>query len=148
MKFQFTLSHKQELLRIKNNFILPNLKQGEELIGFFAGEVQVSLWWWLVFGPLTFLGFRLIYVAVTNQGLQLHKCNVFLRPSSFNFFNYDEISELNYSESYGSGILKLRFQNGRELKVGTILFRSKVSMNEDSTFLNDKTREFLISKSK
>lgn len=123
--------------QIKNDFILPHLKQGEELVGFFQASYTPSFIWSL------FIFFnRMCYVAVTNQGLHLHKLSVFGKPENYNFFSYAEISKMNLVKGFMQAPLQLVFSNGSKLALN-----AQLKGVEKVPKLDDRTREFLLSKS-
>ncbi len=128
--------------KIKNDFILPNLKQGEELVGFFQASYMPSLGWFFLIGPLVALGVRVYYVAVTNQGLHLHKLSLFGKPETYNFFSYAEISKMTLGKGFLQAPLQMVFTNGRKLTL-----KAQLKGVEKVAKLDDKTREFLISRS-
>ena len=131
--------------RIKKDFILPRLKQGEELIGFFQARYVPFLWFFLI-GPIMLLGIRIYYIAVTNQGLHIHKLSFFSmrKVDVYNFFSYAEISKINLGKALilPEAPLKLVFSNGRKLKL-----RALVRGGKKAVKLDDRTRSFLLSKS-
>lgn len=128
--------------KIKNEFILPRLKQGEELIGFFQASYTPSRGWLFLIGPLIFIGMRIYYVAVTNQGLHLHKLSFFGKPENYNFFSYAEISKIKLGKGFLQAPLQLVFSNGRKL-----VLKAQLKGEEKVAKLDDQTREFLLSKS-
>jgi hypothetical protein len=128
--------------QFKNDFILPNLKQGEELIGFFQATYTPSLWWVILIGPLIYMGMRNYYVAVTNLGIHLYKLNFFGKLDTYNFFYYTEISEIKISKGFLQATLKLVFSNGRKLAL-----KAQLKGPESAAKLDDQTVEFLLSKS-
>ncbi len=128
--------------KIKIDFILPRLKQDEELVGFFQAAYMPSSGWLLLVGPLMLLGMRVYYVAVTNQGLHLHKLSFFGKPDTYNFFPYAEISKMKLGNGFLQAPLQLAFTNGRKLTL-------KVQLRgvDKVAKLDDRTKEFLLSKS-
>ncbi len=128
--------------KIINEVILPNIKQGEELIGYFQALYLPSFWWLLLIGPLWSLGFRIYVVAATNQGLHLHKLNLLGKPDTYNYFPFAEISHLQLGNGILQAPLQLKFVNGRKLRL-----RAQLKGTEKVMKLDDKTREFLLSRS-
>jgi hypothetical protein len=127
--------------QIKNDFILPRLKQGEELIGFFQASYTPSIGWFFLIGPLMFLGMRIYYVAVTNQGIHLHKLSFFDKPETYNFFPYAEISKIKLGKGFLQAPLQMVFSNSRKLTL-----KAQLKGVEKVAKLDDQTREFLLSK--
>lgn len=129
--------------RALNEVITPQLRNGEQLIGFFQAQYLPSLWWILLIGPLLFLGMRMYYVAVTDQGLYLHKLGMLGGISSSDYFTWEEIIGL----QLGSGLLqapfKLKFANGRKLKL-----KAQLKGVEKVAKLDEQTKSFLLSKQK
>ena len=133
--------------KIKNDIILPRLRQDEELIGFFQGEdckfnLLVLLLSLLAEGMS--IPVRTYYVAVTDQGLHLHKLRFLStrKVTAYNFFSYAEISKMNLVEEFiSTDSLKLVFSTGRELKLETL------SATKQEMQLDNRTRNFLLSKS-
>jgi hypothetical protein len=128
--------------QIKNDYILPRLKQGEELIGFFQASYTPSMGWFFLIGHLMFFGMRIYYVAVTNQGLHLHKLSFFGKPENYNFFSYAEISKIKLGKGFLQAPLQLVFSNGRKLAL-----KAQLKGVDKVAKLDDRTREFLLSKS-
>ncbi len=127
--------------RAKNELINPKLKQGEELVGFFQAQYIPSNWWIFLIGPLILFGMRVYYVAVTDQGMHFHKLTLFGKPDIYNYFPWNEIENLKLEKGFLTAPLKLKFSNGRELKL-------KVQLKglENIAKLEEETKEFLISK--
>lgn len=128
--------------KIKNDFILPHLKQGEELVGFFQATYMPPMWWIFLIGPLMFFGTRVYYIAVTNQGLHLHKLSFFGKPETYNFFPYAEIPKMKLGKGFLQSPLQLTFTNGRKLTI-----KAQLKGLEKVAKLDDNTRDFLLSKS-
>jgi len=128
--------------KIKNDFILPRLKQGEELVGFFQATYTPSMGWFFLIGSLMSFGTRTYYVAVTNQGIHLHKLNFFGKPETYNFFSYAEISKIKLGKGFLQVPIQMFFTNGRKLTI-----KAQLKGVEKIAKLDDKTREFLLSKS-
>jgi hypothetical protein len=128
--------------KINNEFILPRLKQDEELVGFFQASYTPSLGWFFLIGPLMFFGMKTYYVAVTNRGIHLHKLSLLGKLETYNFFSYAEISKMKLGKGFLQAPLQMVFTNGRKLMI-------KVQMKgvKKVAKLDDKTREFLLSKS-
>lgn len=127
--------------KVKSDLILPHLKPGEELIGFFQAT-YTSPFLLLLSGPLMFLAMRLYYVAVTNHGLHLHKLNLWWKPDTYNFFPYTEISNIKLGKGFMRAPLKLIFANGRKLTIA-----AQLKGVDKVAKLDDKTKEYLLSKS-
>lgn len=128
--------------RIKSDLILPHLNPEEELIGFFQATYMSPFCWIFLGSPLMCFGTRHYYVAVTNKGLHLHKLNLWGKPDTYNFFPYIEISKIKLDKGFLQAPLKLIFANGRKLTLNAQLKGiGKVAK------LDDKTKEFLLSKS-
>lgn len=127
---------------IRNELVLPKLKQDEELIGYFQAQYAPSYWWLILIGPLWALGIRLYVIAVTNQGLHLTKFNLLGRPDVYNFFPSAEITSLHLGDGVMQAPLQLNFANGRELRL-----RVQLGGIGRIAKLDDTTREFLISHS-
>lgn len=128
--------------QIKNDFILPRLKQGEELVGFFQASYTPSIGWFFLIGPLTFLSMRIYYVAVTNQGLHLHKLGFLGKAETYDFFSYAEISKIKLGKGFLQAPLQLVFSNGRKLAL-----KAQLKGVDKIAKLDDRTRKFLLSKS-
>jgi len=127
----------------KNELILPNLKQGEELIGFFTAIYSPAFIWFFLFGPLYYFGNRSYWVAVTDVGLHLHKLTFWGKPDTYEFTSYAEISSLKLGKGLLQAPLKLKFSNGKKLALKAIL-----KGLERAGKLDDQTKEFLLSKYK
>jgi len=127
--------------QIKNDLILPRLKQDEELIGFFQATYTPSLVLLLLSGLLWGMGMRTYLVAVTNQGIHLHRLSLFGKPETYNFFSYAEISEIKLGKGFLQAPLQIVFSNGRKLTL-----KAQLKGIGKVAELDDKTREFLLSR--
>jgi|GEM_PF-935083 len=154
--------------QIKYNIILRRLKPGEELIGFFQADYQPFLSWALYLLPLmyfmqlqdlwafllvpaVFLGARMYYVAVTNQGLHIHKLTFFSTPevvNAYDFYSYTEISKIKFIKRLIlSDSWEVVFSNGKKLTFKeTLKTKYPVVVNKNVMGLDDRTRNFLLSK--
>jgi len=129
--------------QIKSDIILPRLNnQGEELIGFFQASYTPPFWWVFLIGPLMFFGTRVYYVGVTNQGMHLHKLSLWGKPETYNFCPYAEISKMKLGKGFLQAPLQLVFSNGRKLTI-----KAQLKGGDEIAKLDDKTKEFLLSKS-
>jgi hypothetical protein len=128
--------------KIKNELVLPNLKQGEKLVGYFQAQYLPSHWWLLLIGPLWGLCIRFYVIAVTNQGLHLHKFNLLGKPDIYNFFPSAEITSLYLGGGVMQAPLQLSFANGRKLRL-----KAQLKGVDKIAKLDDTTREFLLSHS-
>jgi len=127
--------------QIKNEFIVPKLHPGEELIGFFQAQ-SYSLGWFILLGPLAALfTFRNYYVAVTNQGIHLHRLTLFGKLDTHNYFSWNEVESINLGKGIVTAPLKLKFSNGRKLKLRAIIRGA-----QQVPKLDERTKEFLLSK--
>ncbi len=126
---------------MKDELIIPQLKQGEELIGFFYAWQMPSSWWFILFGPLIALGRKSYYVAVTNQGFYFYKLTFFGKPDKSDYFTWDEIENLKFKKGLLNASLELKFSNGRKLRL-TIQTRG----GGKAAKLDERTKEFLLSK--
>lgn len=128
--------------QVKNEMIVPNLKSDEELVGFCQAQETPSGWWYFLLGPLMSLGMKFYFVAVTNKGMHFHKLTTFGKPDTHSYFSWDEIEELKLRKGVLQAPLKLTFSNGRKLKL-------KIQLKGVGNIakLDDKTKEFLLSKS-
>ena len=128
--------------QVKNELIIPNLKQGEELVGFFQAQYISSFWWVFLVGPLYYLSQRIYFVAVTDKGLHFHKFTFWGKPDAFNYFSWEEIVKLKLGKGLLQAPFELVFNNGRKLKL-----RAYLKGNQKSAKLDDRTKEYLLSKS-
>ncbi|HHZ69278.1 MAG TPA: hypothetical protein EYO51_04930 [Methylococcaceae bacterium] len=127
--------------QIKEELITPKMKYGEELIGFFQSYSTPSLWWFLLIGPLVYLGTRTYYVAITNLGIHLNKLTFFGKPAIHNYFTWDEIENLKLGKGVITIPLKLKFSSGRKLKLN-----AQLKGLDKIPKLDEKTNKFLVSK--
>lgn len=126
----------------KSELILPNLKQGEELIGFFIATYTPSILWLFLIGPIMFLGTRTYVVGVSDIGLHLHKLTFLGKPNSYKFVQYSDLASIKLKKGLLQAPLKMKFTNGDKLTLAAQLIGGdKVAK------LDDRTKEFLVSKS-
>ena len=135
--------------QVKSILIDPKLKPEEELIGLFLATYWPS-YWWLSLAAVTapiglcfwFFGIRNYYVAVTTQGMHFHKMRYGLgKRNTYSCFSWNEITKLKLGKGFMTASLKLKFSNGRKLKLKpTLRGYKKVAK------LDDKTKEYLLSK--
>jgi hypothetical protein len=126
-----------------NELIIPQLRSEEQLIGFFQAQYLPSMWWILLIGPLLFLGMRMYYIAVTDQGLYLHKFNMPGGISSSDYFVWNEIVALHLGSGLLQAPLKLEFINGTKIKL-----RAQLKGVKKVAKLDEDTRSFLVNKQK
>lgn len=124
--------------KIKSDLIVPNLKPGEELIGYFYAQYFPSRWWALLFGPLWAFGVKTYVVAVTNQGIHLHKLHVSGKPNASTFLPFAEITGLHLGKGIIQAPLQLKLTNGKKIKL-----KAQLKGVEGVAKLDDATREFL-----
>ena len=128
--------------KMERELIQPNLKPGEEMIGFFQGLYSPLQWWYLLLGPWSALGNRIYFVGVTAYGLHLHKLSLWGKPDAYNFFSYSEIAKIKFGkESFFTIPLELSFSNGRKLKIQ--LYHKG---SDKLAKLDEKTRKYLLAK--
>ena len=127
---------------IKAEIIQPKLTQGEELIGFFIATCSPSFGWYLLLGPLSSLKIKNYYVAVTSLGIQLHKLNLWNNsPENYDFFNYNEITNIKVGNGLLQAPLDLKFSNGRELKL-----KAQITGVANVAVMDETTKAFLKAK--
>lgn len=126
-----------------NEFITPQLHPEERLIGFFQAQYLPSLWWFLLIGPLLYLGMRIYMVAITDRGLQLHKLGMLGGVSNSDYFTWEEIIGLKFGSGLLQAPLHLTFANGRKL-----LLKVQLKGVKRVAKLDEATKEFLVSKQK
>ena len=127
--------------QMRDEQILPNLKSNEELIGFFQAQYMASYWWFLLVGWLVFFTLRYYYVGTTDKGIHLHKLSFWGKPDNYDFFSWDEIEKLEFKDGFLQAPLKLKFKNGRKLKL-----KAQLKGVEKIAKLDEKTKVFLLSK--
>jgi len=125
---------------VKSDLIVPHLKAGEELIGFFMAGYQPKLRWYFLAGPFAALKMRMYFAAVTPLGIHLHKMNFWGKPESHEFVPYSNMSKL----KIGKGLLQARFEISTAAK--TISLKAQLKGVEKVAKLDHQTREFLRKK--
>jgi len=105
--------HKDEVQK----HIVKHLAVGDELIGFFQATYTPSFWWFLLVGPLMFMGVRVYFVGVSKQGLYFYRLTFMGKFRDADFFTYDEIESAKVGEGILARPMVFRFKNGKKLKV-------------------------------
>jgi len=103
--------------KIKDEIVIPQLSDSEELIGYFRAIYTPSLWWVFFIGPLIMFGSKAYIIVVTDEGLHFNKFNLMNKPICHDFFKYEEISELLIQDRLLSALFKVSFTNGRKIKL-------------------------------
>ena len=105
--------HKDEVQK----HIEKHLAEGDELIGFFQATYTPSLWWFLLVGPLMFVGVRSYFICVSKQGIYFYKLTFVGKFQNADFFKYDEIKSVKLGKGFMARPMVFRFANGKKLKV-------------------------------
>lgn len=126
-----------------SELITPHLGEGEQLIGFFQAQYMPSMWWFLLIGPFIALGARTYYVAVTDQGIHLHKFGILGGVDVSDYFTWEEIISLKLESGFLQAPLRLTFPSGRKLEIkAQLVGMAKVAK------LDETTKTFLLGKQK
>lgn len=128
--------------KAKNELILPKIKQGEELVWFFQAHNVPPFWKLLLFGPFIMLVVRFHFIAITNQGIHFHKLSFWWKPDTHTYFTWGEIEGINLGKWFLNAPLKIHFSNHTEIK-----FKAQLKGIEKIAKLDEKTKEFILSKS-
>lgn len=96
--------------------ILEQLKQDEELIGFFTAQ-QMKWGYFLLMGPLAILTLRTYAVAVTSMGVYFLRIDLLDRIAMVDFFSYEEITSFSAKGGSVQRPVLFTFFNGRSLKI-------------------------------
>lgn len=154
---------------VKNNFIIPQLKENEELIGYFYGSSSPSIIWFIVLGAITFgliftislmglspsifwyalpgalfsFGIKHYYIAVTSLGIHSngYRFSMWGKPTIHTFYSWSDISKLKVGKGLITAPLSIFLSNGKK-----IFFKVPLKGLQRNAKLDDKTREFLVSK--
>ncbi len=129
--------------QVKNEQVLPNLKPGENLVGFFLAVMTPSFTQYFFLGPLAAFSIRNYIVVVTDQGMHLHKLNMMNKPDGIDYFTYEEITKLKLKDGLLQAPLELEFSNGRKIKL-----KAQLKAVTSVPVLDEITKNYLISKSK
>lgn len=121
--------------------IRENLKDGENLIGFFAAMVQFKFWLFFFIGPLAVLSMKHYFIGVTDQGIYFHRLSLLGKFTEVDFFPFEEIKSLSSGKGMLQRPLNFTFENGRKIKLKAQLkgVEKIATLTEDmQNYLNDK----------
>lgn len=97
--------------------IRENLSEEEKFVGFFMATYLPTFWWFLLVGPLFFLGMRYYFVGVTDKGFHFHKLGLMGKPQQHDFFTFEEVARLKIGSRVLSYRMDFLFSNKRKLKI-------------------------------
>ena len=72
---------------------------------------------YFLIGPLSTLGMKFYYIAVTNSGFHFHRLNMFNRIVEHDYFDFGEIKNIKIGKGFIQRPIYLTLSNGRRLKL-------------------------------
>lgn len=97
--------------------IRQDLEPGDDLLGFFLGQIPFKFWWFLLVGPIAVLGMKTYYIAASQRGMHFYRMNIIGQIEQHDYFNYDAIRVLEIKSGMLQLPLRFEFKNHNELKV-------------------------------
>ena len=116
--------------------VRTNMSEGEQLVGFFNATYTLSIWWFLLIGPLLALGTRVYVVGVTDRGVHFHKLSLFGKPDQNDFFAFADITRLRIGNLGLVFRMAFLFSNKRKLKINAVKVGSKKIAKIDTQTLD------------
>jgi hypothetical protein len=115
-------------------YIDKSLSVDDALVDFFFATEPLKIWLMFFIGPFVFLTMRYYFVAVTKNGIKLHRLNMFSKFTNSEFYQYKEIESVKVGKGLIQRPIKFNFKNGRSLNLkAQIKGASRVAkMTEDA----------------
>lgn len=98
------------------------LKEDEDLVGAFLARSIPPFWTNLISPLLSAFKTKTYYIAVTNKGIYIHMTNIFDKLVEYNFYNYDEILELQIKKGFLVKKMKFIFKNEEKINISAPAF--------------------------
>jgi len=118
--------------------INENLSQGDVLVGYFQATQSFKLWLFFLIGPLAVLSMRFYFVAVTQRGVYFHRLNFWGKFADYDFFQFDEIENVDIGDGFIQKPMRYFFKNGRKLKL-----KAQLKGTQKVAKLDEETLQYL-----
>lgn len=118
--------------------INENLSQGDVLVGFFQATQSFKLWLFFLIGPLAVLSMKFYFVAVTQRGIYFHRLNFWGKFADYDFFQFDEIENVEMGDGFLQKPMQYFFKNGRKLKL-----KAQLKGTQKVAKLDEETLQYL-----
>lgn len=103
---------------VAKEHILEELRNGDELVGFFMAQSPFPIWWFLLLGPLGMLFMKTYFIAVTKNGINFHKLSLMGKfKSDGDFFKFDEIKNVKIKDGMMQRPMIFILNNGVKVKI-------------------------------
>jgi hypothetical protein len=127
------------------NIIIPNLKEGEELVGYFQAMYRLPFWKLVLFGAFAAFSNKVYYVAVTSKGVHFHKLTFLGKLHSSLYYSWEEIVKIKIKKGVFQKPYYFWFADGKKLRIQAMVKGSPTRVallnTETKTFLEMKTHE-------